>query len=81
MRPLFGLTQYLNPSSVVVGRGIAGVVLLGSRCFHLHYVSCMSKCHMASQKATEKRAYLESNGVRVRVLQAEGLRHLVLEGS
>jgi len=81
MRPLLGLTQYLNPSSVVVGRGIAGVVLLGSRCFHLMCVSCIFKFHMTSQESPEKRAYLESNGVRVRVLQAEGLRHLVLEGS
>jgi hypothetical protein len=31
-----------HPSSVVVRGGIAGVVLLGSRGFHLAYVSCAS---------------------------------------
>lgn len=62
MRPLFGLTQYLDPSSVVVGRGIAGVVLLGSRCFHLDCVSCMSKFHMTSRSPQRSVLTLKAMG-------------------
>jgi hypothetical protein len=69
-------------SSVVVGQeGVAGAVLLGSGGFDLFRVSCASAMKLQSSTRPARCAYLESNGVGMRVLQAERLRHLMLEGS
>ena len=88
MRPLFGRTQYLKDlgqpriphQSVVVV-----VVLLGSGGFDLqrsasgsNASSCITKRRVSSALEC---AYLECDRVRVRVLETEGLRHLLLEGA
>ena len=88
MRPLFGRTQYLR-SRLLAGRGEAGevgrFVLLGSGGFDLQRSASGSN---ASSCITQRRissalecAYLECDRVRVRVLETEGLRHLLLEGA
>lgn len=60
-------------------------VLLRSRSFHLLCVSCRSNYRKEGRNsawsAWNGNAYLESHGIGVRVLQSEGLRYLMLEGS
>lgn len=67
---------------VAAKEGVAGGVLLGSRGLDLLHVSAgRPSIRLPCSREQQGLAHLEGNGVRVRVLQAEGLRHLVLKGS
>jgi hypothetical protein len=82
MRPLFGLTQYLNTRHQLLWEEVLRAsYCLGAVVFTLHMSVARPTLTGQYNDSVEKSAYLESNRIRVRVLQAESLRHLVLKGS